>query len=83
MITRPEGSGVTLIAVIGSGVMYIGSLPTRRKGMSKKTLPKKKRLAAALKRADPVPAWISLRTGGEVRASRRARNWRRSANIKP
>jgi ribosomal protein L39E len=51
--------------------------------MSKKTLPMKKRLAAALKRADPVPAWISLRTGGGVRVSRRARNWRRSASIKP
>lgn len=62
---------------------YMRSLSTRRKGMSKKTLPMKKRLAAALKRADPVPAWIYLRTGGEVRASRRARNWRRSASIKP
>ncbi len=62
---------------------YIRSLSTRCKDMSKKTLPMKKRLAAALKRADPVPAWIVLRTGGEVRVSKRARNWRRSASIKP
>jgi len=64
-------------------VTYIRSLFTARRGMSKKTLPMKRRLAAALKRADPVPAWIALRTGGEVRVSRRARNWRRSASIKP
>ncbi|MCS7126801.1 MAG: 50S ribosomal protein L39e [Thaumarchaeota archaeon] len=51
--------------------------------MSKKTLPKKKRLAAATKRAKPVPAWIRLRTGNEVTVSRRQRNWRRSASVKP
>ncbi|MEM3669745.1 MAG: 50S ribosomal protein L39e [Nitrososphaerota archaeon] len=43
----------------------------------------KKRLAAAAKRADPVPAWIVARTGGEVRMSHRARHWRRSGRIKP
>lgn len=48
-----------------------------------KTLPVKKRLAAALKRAQSVPAWIVLRTGGEVRWSRRRRNWRNSGPIKP
>lgn len=48
-----------------------------------KTLPMKKRLAAAAKRADPVPAWIVARTGGEVRMSHRARHWRRSGRIKP
>ncbi len=62
---------------------YIRSLSARMEGMGKKTLPVKRRLAAALKRADPVPAWIALRTGGEVRMSRRARNWRRSASVKP
>ncbi|MEM0381696.1 MAG: 50S ribosomal protein L39e [Nitrososphaerota archaeon] len=48
-----------------------------------KTLPVKKRLASALKRAESVPAWIVLRTGGEVRQSRRRRNWRNSSPIKP
>ncbi|MEM0482150.1 MAG: 50S ribosomal protein L39e [Nitrososphaerota archaeon] len=48
-----------------------------------KTLPLKKRLASALKRAESVPAWIILRTGGEVRASRRRRSWRQSSPIKP
>jgi ribosomal protein L39E len=48
-----------------------------------RTLPMKKRLAAAAKRADPVPAWIVARTGGEVRMSHRARHWRRSGRIKP
>lgn len=51
--------------------------------MSKKTLAMKKRLASALKRAESVPAWIVLRTGGEIRVSRRRRNWRRSRPIKP
>ncbi|MCS7146383.1 MAG: 50S ribosomal protein L39e [Nitrososphaerota archaeon] len=48
-----------------------------------KTLPIKKRLASALKRAESVPAWIILRTRREVRFSRRRRNWRNSGPIKP
>jgi len=48
-----------------------------------KNLPVKKRLASALKRASAVPAWIVARTGGEVRSSRRRRNWRTSGPIKP
>lgn len=48
-----------------------------------KTLPMKKRLAAAAKRAEAVPAWIVAKTGGEVRMSHRARHWRRSGRIKP
>ncbi|MEM0444725.1 MAG: 50S ribosomal protein L39e [Nitrososphaerota archaeon] len=48
-----------------------------------KTLPVKKRLAAALKRAKGVPAWIIVRTGQEVRVSHRRRNWRNSGRIKP
>lgn len=48
-----------------------------------KTLPMKKRLAAAARRAEPVPAWIVAKTGGEIRMSRRARHWRRGSRIKP
>lgn len=48
-----------------------------------RTLPLKKRLAAAGRRAEPVPAWIIARTRRTVRMSNRARNWRRSAGIKP
>ncbi|MDW8041312.1 MAG: 60S ribosomal protein L39 [Nitrososphaerota archaeon] len=51
--------------------------------MTKKTLPAKKRLASATKRARAVPAWIRLRTGNEVTVSRRQRNWRRSSSVKP
>ena len=43
----------------------------------------KKRLAAAARRARPVPAWIIARTRREIRFSNRQRNWRRSARIKP
>jgi ribosomal protein L39E len=48
-----------------------------------RTLPLKKRLAAAGKRARAVPAWIMVRTHRRVRFSHRRRNWRTSGRIKP
>ncbi|MGQ9479135.1 MAG: 50S ribosomal protein L39e [Thermoproteota archaeon] len=43
-----------------------------------KTIGKKLRLQAELKRAKPVPTWVIAKTRGKVRMTHRWRSWRRS-----
>jgi len=47
-----------------------------------KSLPVKKRLAKALRRARPVPTWVIAKTRRKVRASSKRRSWRRGS-VKP
>jgi len=43
-----------------------------------KNLPKKLKLAKALKQAKPVPAWVMAKTRGKVRRTPKQRHWRRT-----
>lgn len=45
---------------------------------SKKSRLRKSKLIAAGKRASAVPAWVAVKTRGDVRIARRRRHWRRS-----
>jgi large subunit ribosomal protein L39e len=46
--------------------------------MSKVRLPRKLRLAKAMKQNRPVPIWVVAKTLGRVRTHPRRRYWRRS-----
>ncbi|MEN2974810.1 MAG: 50S ribosomal protein L39e [Candidatus Caldarchaeales archaeon] len=50
--------------------------------MTIRTLVLKKKLAKALKRAWPVPAWVIVKTRRRVRTHSKQRHWRRSGKIK-
>lgn len=39
---------------------------------------KKRRLGKATKRAQPVPAWVVMKTRGKVRTNPKRRHWRRT-----
>lgn len=39
---------------------------------------KKRRLIKANRQGQPVPVWVSAKTGRKVRTSPKRRNWRRS-----
>lgn len=45
---------------------------------SKKTKFRKSKLVAVGRRASAIPAWVAVKTKGEVRFGRRRRHWRRS-----
>ncbi|RLF60398.1 MAG: 50S ribosomal protein L39e [Thermoplasmata archaeon] len=47
--------------------------------MSKVVLPRKLRLAKAMKQNRPVPIWVIRKTMGRVRFHPKRRNWRRSS----
>ncbi|WP_456474826.1 50S ribosomal protein L39e [Candidatus Pyrohabitans sp.] len=46
--------------------------------MSKVSLPRKLRLAKAMKQNRPVPVWVVAKTMGRVRTHPKRRFWRRS-----
>lgn len=50
--------------------------------MTIRTLALKKRLAKAMRRSWPVPAWVVIKTRRRVRFHAKMRHWRRSGKIK-
>ena len=47
--------------------------------MSKVELPRKLRLAKALRQNRPIPVWVVAKTNGRVRTHPKRRSWRRSS----